>query len=378
MEKRKARILIIGGGFGGLFTALELGAAGDVTLVNDDDHFVFAPLLYEYLSGEVEAWHIAPYFKDLLDDRIRFVRGSVTDVDFSRREAHISNRQGALGYDVLILAPGGVTNYWNIAGAAEYALPFRKIRHADELRRRMTLALDHMPPDSAPQDVREKLTFAVVGGGASGVELSTKMADLLNDAFQRRNLRGEPRVVVFEMSDEIVPGMGEEIRDYVTDALKDARVEIHTNTRVVEVKPNSIVYEHNGVQSELQTVAVVWTAGVKTSTLVERLDLEKDQRGLILVEPTMQASGRDEVFVLGDIARVEQLPPSLAGTAQLAFQEASLVAENIKSYLSGRPTRPGRFEELGEALSLGTENAAVLIGEKAIGCSLSRQALFAL
>jgi demethylphylloquinone reductase len=379
MEKRKARVVIVGGGFGGLFTALELTGAVDVTMINDDDHFVFAPLLYEYLSGEVEAWHIAPYYKDLVDGAVRLVRGTATDVDFERREVHVSSWERNLAYDVLVLAVGGVTNYWNIAGAAEYALPFRKIRNADELRRRMIVALDRVPPDTAPQDVRENLTFAVVGGGASGVELSTKMADLMRDALRRRHLQGEARIVVFEMSDEIVPGMGDEIRDYVSNALLDERVEVHTSTRVVEVKPHSIVYEHNGEQHEMKTAAVVWTAGVRTSPLVEKLEIEKDKRNLIVVEPTMQIKNRPEVFALGDIAKVEaEIPPSLAGTAQLAFQEASLTAENIKNFLANRPTREGKFEELGEALSLGTDNAAVLVGDRALGGALARQARFAL
>jgi NADH dehydrogenase len=378
MEKRKAQILIIGGGFGGLFTALELAGAGEVTIVGDDDHFVFAPMLYEYFSGEVEAWHIAPYYKDLLDERIRFVRGTVTDVDFERREARIEAQNRSLSYDILVLAAGGVTNYWGVTGAAENAIPFRKIRHADELRRRMTTALDNVPPDFAPQDVRELLTFAVVGGGASGVELATKMADLLNDAFKRRNLKGEPRVIILEMSSEVVPGMGDDIREYVVEALRDTRVEVHTDTRVVAVKPNAIVSEHNGVQIEIQTAAVVWTAGVRVSPLIEKLNLEKDKRGLILVKPTLQTTTRPEVFALGDIAKVADIAPTLGGTAQLAFQESSLTAANIKALLAGGELKTRRFEELGEALSLGTGNAAVLVGDRAFGGTLARDARFAL
>ena len=378
MTNGKANIVIVGGGFGGLFTALELAGTNDVTLVTNDDHFTFTPMLYEYLSGEVEAWHIAPYYKDLVDEKVRIVRGAASAVDFDNRKVHIAERNAFLSYDVLILAAGGVTNYYGIPGAENYALPFRRVAHADELRRRMINALDHIPPDCAPQDVREALTFAVVGGGASGVELATKMGDLLLDAFQRRNLKGEPRVMVIEMADRIVPGMGDEIRGFVENALKDSRVEIHTRTRVSEVKQNSIVYEHNGEQRETKTVAVVWTAGVRVSPFVESLDLQKDERNLILVEPTLQVLGRPEVFAIGDAAKVESIAPSLAGTAQLAFQESSLVTQNVRSLLHGRELKAQRFEELGEALSLGTENAALLVGDKAFGGALARQARFAM
>src|ERR1044072_9863236 len=104
MEQDGTRMLIIGGGFGGIFTALELAGAGEVTLVSDEDHFLFTPMLYEYLSGEVEAWHIAPQYKELLDERIRLVRGEVRDIDLNRREASIEGQPGPIGYDVLVLA----------------------------------------------------------------------------------------------------------------------------------------------------------------------------------------------------------------------------------------------------------------------------------
>ena len=378
MAETQAQILIVGGGFGGLFTALDLAGAGEVTLVSPEDHFLFTPMLYEYLSGEVEAWHIAPHYKELLDGRIRMIRGEVTDIDLSTREATLKGRERRIAYDVLVLAPGGITNYWNIEGAEEFALPFRKLAHADSLRRRMVEALDRVPPDSAPQDARRALTFAVVGAGASGVELSTKMADLLHDAFKRRALKGEPRVMVIEMGSSVVPGMGDDIRALVEDALKQSRVEVHTETRVVRVKKDGFTIGHAGEETDVEAAGVVWTAGVRVNPLIEKLEVEKDRRGLILVEPTLQVRGHKNVFALGDIAFFKDATPTLAGTAQLANQQASLLASNIKALLDGRRLHARHFEELGEAISLGTENAAVLAGGKAFGGALARQARFAL
>jgi demethylphylloquinone reductase len=378
MVNKQARILIIGGGFGGLFTALDLAGAGEVTIVSPEDHFLFTPMLYEYLSGEVEAWHIAPQYKELLDDRVRVIRGEVTEINLGTREATLKGRERAVAYDVLILAPGGITNYWNIEGAEEFALPFRKLAHADALRRRMIVALDGVPTDLAPQDARRALTFAIVGAGASGVELATKMSDLLRDAFQRRALRGEPRVMVIEMGKQVVPGMGEEIRTIVEDALKEARVDIHTETRVRRVMKDGFTIEHNGEQTDVEAAGVVWTAGVRVNPLIEKLDVEKDGRGLILVEPTLQVRDHKNVFALGDIAFYKDATPTLAGTAQLANQEATLLASNVKALLDGRRLHARHFVELGEAVSLGTENAAVLAGGKAFGGPLARQARFAL
>ena len=372
------RILILGGGFGGVFTALNLTGAGDVTLVSDEDHFLFTPMLYEYLSGEVEEWHIAPKYGELLDETVRFVQDQVVGIDLDAQSVSLANDNQSLKYDVLVLALGGISNYAGVEGAEQFTLPFRKIHHADGLRKRMVEALDHIPPDMPPQDVRRELTFAVVGAGASGCELSTKMADLLRDAFKRRALRGEPRVLVVEMGNKVVPGMGDPIREFVEKALGQSRVEVHTLTRVISVTKDGLTFEHQGTREHLKTAAVVWTGGVKMSSLLEQLNVEKNPRGLLLIKPTLQLSSHDNIFALGDIAVYPDAAPTLAGTAQLAFQEASLAGDNVKALLSGKELRSKHFEELGEALSLGTERAAVLAGGKAFGGSLARQARFAL
>jgi NADH dehydrogenase len=376
--EERARILVVGGGFGGLFTALGLAGAGDVTLVTADDHFLHTPLLYEYLSGEVEAWHIAPHYRELLDDKVNFVQGAVTDVDFDRREVAVAGRVRRLGYDYLVLAVGGITNFWGVEGAEAHALPFRKIRHADDLRRRMIDALDRIPPDAAPQDARRAATFVVVGGGASGVELATKMSDLLRDAFHRRGLRGEPRVVLVEMGRQVVPGMDAEIRAAVEGVLAEKRVEIFSETKVVEVQRRGVVLEHAGERETIGAQGVVWTAGVRVNPLVERLAVEKTKGGLLVVEPTLQVRGRSEVFALGDNAYFPNVVPSLAGTAQIAFQQSSLVARNVQELIDGGAPSAGHFEELGEAVSLGTDDAAVLTAGRVVTGELARQARFAL
>jgi len=374
----KKRIAIIGGGFGGLFTALDLSSAGDVTLISEEDHFLFTPMLYEYLSGEVEAWHIAPNQKELLDESITFIRDTVVAVDLRARTVSLKLRNKQISYDVLVLGVGGVSNFAGVNGAAEHSIPFRKIADADKLRSRMVDALDHVPPDFPPQDTQQALTFAVVGAGASGVELATKMADLLRDAFKRRALRGEPRVLVIEMGDRVVPGMGDEIREVVEEALLSSHVEVHSLTRVVRVGEKSLTIEHDGKQTEIATAAVAWTGGVRVSPLVESLEVEKTSRGLIVVRPTLQVTDHDNVFALGDIAHFTDAPPILAGTAQLALQQAGLVAKNIEALLNGRELQTKHFAELGEAVSLGTERAAVLAGGKVFGGALARQARFAL
>jgi len=335
-------------------------------------------MLYEYFSGEVEEWHIAPRYSELLDDDVKVIRDIVVDVDLESREVRLSKTSAPLKYDILVLAVGGVTNYAGVPGAEQFSIPFRKIRHADELRSRMNKALDHVAPDLPPQDTRRALTFAVVGAGASGVELSTKMSDLLHDAFRLRALTGTARVLVIEMGDKVVPGMGSEIREYVTEALRQAQVEVHTLTSVLRVTENSLVSEHKGTTTEIETAAVVWVGGVRVNPLIEKMAIEKTKRGLILVEPTLQLRNQESVFALGDIAFFPNIAPTLAGTAQLAFQQAGLAARNVRALLTGGNLQTQKFEELGEAVSLGTGRAAVLAGGKAFGGPLARQARFAL
>lgn len=371
------RIVIIGGGFAGLFTALEVAGSADVTLIVDSDHFVFTPMLYEYFSGEVEAWHIGPHYKELLDDNVRLVTTRAVNVDFDAQTVGLENAT-SLPYDVLVLAVGGVTNYAGVPGAEEFSLPFRKIEHADALRGLLVKALDRIPPEMPPQDVRRELTFALVGAGASGCELSTKMADLLIDAFKRRALHGQPRVMLLEMGDRVVPGMGDDIRELVEDALRQSDVEVHTLTRVVNVTSDGVTFEHEGNREHVNTACVVWLGGVRMNPLVEQLDVEKTKRGLLAIKPTLQLTQHDNVFALGDIAYFADATPTLHGTAQLAYQQAGLAGHNIKAFVDGKELRTKHFEELGEAISLGTERAAVLTGGKAFGGALARQARFAL
>jgi NADH dehydrogenase len=242
----------------------------------------------------------------------------------------------------------------------------------------MTETVDRIQPDAAPQDTREALTFVVVGGGASGVELSTKMADLLRDAVKRRALSGEPRMIIVEMTDRLVPGMGEEIREYVERELDRHRIEVHTRTRVARVSKTGLTLEHNGRETEIAAAGVVWVAGVHVNPVVDSLNVEKDKRGLIIVEPTLQVRGHQNAFALGDIAFYPDVAPTLGGTAQLALQQAHLCARNVRALLNGEELKTKRFVELGEALSLGTEHAAVLSAGKVMAGPLARQARFAM
>jgi len=160
--------------------------------------------------------------------------------------------------------------------------------------------------------------------------------------------------------------------------LEESRGEVHTRTRVARVTQKSLTLEHNGRETEIEAAGVVWVAGVRINPLIENLNIEKGKRGLIVVEPTLQLRGHDNVFALGDIAFYPDVVPTLAGTAQLALQQAHLCARNVRAFLRGDELKSKHFVELGEAVSLGTHHAAVLTGGKVMGGPLARQARFAM
>jgi NADH dehydrogenase len=172
--------------------------------------------------------------------------------------------------------------------------------------------------------------------------------------------------------------MGDDIRAVVEDVMDEKRVELFTDTRVVKVTPRGVELEHAGERQTIDAAGVVWTAGVRINPLVERLDVEKTKNGLVVVAPTLQARGRKEVFALGDIAHFPAVPPTLAGTAQLALQQARHVARGVQELIDGGVPSAGHFEELGEAVSLGTDDAAVLVEGRVVSGKLARQARFAL
>ena len=218
MTNEPKHTVILGGGFAGLFTALELSGKGPVTLVCDEDHFLFTPMLYEYVSGEVEAWHIAPKYGELLDGGVEWVKDAVAEVDLeNRQESWQAERTFRTTY--LVLALGGVTNYAGVEGAEEYSIPFRKLRHADRLRQTMVEALDHVPPDLAATG-RTTRTY-LRGRRRRRQRCRTIHQDgrFVARCVQAPSTAGESRVMVIEMGDRVVPGMGDEIREFVEDAL---------------------------------------------------------------------------------------------------------------------------------------------------------------
>jgi demethylphylloquinone reductase len=349
MTEQSTRICILGGGFGGLYTALRLDqlpwdqvTKPEIVLVDQRDHFVFLPLLYELVTGELQSWEIAPPYAELLaNTSIRFVQAAVAGVNVDQQQVHLQTGE-TVPYDRLVLAMGGETPLDLVPGAAEHALPFRAIADAYALEEKLR---------KLEQSDLDKIRVAVIGAGYSGVELACKLAERLGD-------RGRLRLV--ELSDQILRTSPEYNRTTANEALSDRGVWIDLETAVQSISADSLSLLYKGVTDTIPVDLVLWTVGTRIAEGVKNLPLTKNQRGQVIINEMLQVVDRPEIFALGDLADCKDAEgKQIAPTAQVAFQQADYAGWNIWASLSDRPLLPFKYYHLGEMMTLGTNNATL-------------------
>ena len=349
MSEEKSRICIIGGGFGGLYTALRLAEfpwsyeqKPEITLVDKSDRFLFSPLLYELITEEMQSWEIAPPFAELLANTdIVFRQGSVSGIDIEAKQVFLED-EGVIGYDKLVLATGGKTPVDIVPGAKEYAIPFRTLDHAYRLQKELRL-LEEANPD--------KIRAVVVGGGYSGVELACKLADRLGE-------KGRIRIV--DRGTEILKNSSEFNRKTALKALEKNQIWQDLETDVAQIDADSISLTYKEQTDTIPVDLVLWTVGNQVAGLVQDLSLAKNDQGLLKIEPTLLVEGRDDIYALGDVADCydEQGNP-LPATAQVAFQQSDYCAWNLWASETNRPLLSFRYQPLGEMMTLGIDNATI-------------------
>ena len=347
--KQPARICILGGGFGGLYTALRLSQfpfakheTPEITLVDQRDRFLFSPLLYELLTGELETWEISPPYSDLLaNTNIRFIQGEVANINLEDKKVKLDN-DNTLNYDYLVLSMGGKTPLNGVEGAEKHAIAFRDIPDAYQLEEKLRLL------EASPVD---KIRIAIVGGGYSGVELSCKLRYRVGD---------KARIRIIEQSNMILRNSSEFNRDTAKKALEKRDIWMDLETSVQSVTENTISLLYKGQLDTLPVDIVLWTVGNQVSPLVENLDFAKNKRGQIITNSTLQVREYPEIFALGDLAECQDAEgKQVPATAQVAIQQADYTAWNIWASLTGRPLLQFRYFPLGEMMTLGTDNATL-------------------
>lgn len=349
MTQQTPRICILGGGFGGLYTALRLSQLPwestqkpEIVLVDQSDRFLFSPLLYELLTGELQTWEIAPPFEELLQGTgIRFYQAVVSGIDIDQQRVHLQDGP-EIPYDRLVLALGGETPLDLVPGATSYAYPFRTISDAYRLEERLRF-LEESDAD--------KIRVAIVGAGYSGVELACKLADRLGE-------RGRFRII--EIADQILRTSPEFNREAAKKALDARGVFIDLETKVESIDQDTISLEYKGQLDTIPVDLVIWTVGTRVAPVVKSLPLKQNQRGQISTTPTLQVLDHPKIFALGDLADCHDAEgQQVPATAQAAFQESDYAAWNIWASLTNRPLLPLRYQQLGEMMALGIDNATL-------------------
>lgn len=347
MTEQPTRICILGGGFGGLYTALRLSQLPwekpqqpEIILVDQNDRFIFSPLLYELLTGELQTWEIAPPFEELLvNTRVRFTQAAVAGINIDERQVQLQDGP-EFSYDRLVLALGGETPLDMAPGVAEYALPFRTVTDAYRLEERLRIL---------EESNADKIRVAIVGAGYSGVELACKLAERLGE-------RGRVRLI--ELSDMILRTSTDFNRDAAHKALDDRNVWIDLETTVESIGADTLSLMYKGQVDTIPVDIVLWTVGTGVAPVVRSLPLKHNKRGQLTTTPTLQVVDHPEIFALGDLAEcLDAEGQQVPNTAQAAFQQADYTAWNIWASLTGRPLLPFRYQHLGEMMTLGTDNA---------------------
>jgi NADH dehydrogenase len=373
----KKKVYILGGGFGGLYSALELERRLgretdiDITLVNRHNFFLFTPMLHEVAASDLELTTIVNPMRKLLS-KVQLFAGEVEHIDLPNSRltlAHGFRRHShTVPYDQLILALGSVANFHELPGLAERAITMKSLGDAIALRNRLIAHLEEADTDCAKEEREPLLTFVVAGGGFAGVETIAAINDLLRQAMPLyRNLSGKMlRLVLVHSGMFLLPELGDELGRYAQAELQERGIEIVLNTRVAGVSDASVTLTNGTV---IRSATIIWTAGTTPNPLLQALPCSKDQ-GRVVVNDYLQIPDFPNVWAMGDCAaiidrRTGRLCPP---TAQHALRQGRVAANNLIAAIRGRPARKFSYRTLGQMAAIGQRaGVADVLGRKFSG-----------
>jgi NADH dehydrogenase len=370
------RVVVLGGGFAGVSTAQALvrqlrrehrlvspGRSGpgdgadagvSVTLLARDNHFVFQPLLADIISGAIETTHVVVPLRRMLRD-VEVEVGTVESIDPVAREVHVVRRQSgrpfSVRYDALVIALGSVTDFRAVPGMAEHALGVRTLGDAFYLRNRALAMLEEAATEADPARRRRLLTFVVVGGGSTGVEVAAELHDLVRTARRTFASLPEPEVILVHAQPFVVPEFGVRLSRYATRKLSAAGVRLVLGRRLVRMDETSVELDDG---TSIPTATVVSTVGNAPHPVVARLAGDTGG-GWVMPGATFAVPGLDRVWALGDCASIvdPRTGKRMPSTAQHAIREGPVAAANVLAVLDGRAPTPFAYDQMGMLVSLG-------------------------
>ncbi len=358
----KKQVYILGGGFGGLYSALELerrlGRESDIdiTLVNRDNFFLFTPMLHEVAASDLDLTTIVNPVRKLLS-KVQLFAGEVEHIDLPNSRltlAHGFKRHShTVPYDQLILALGSVANFHGLPGLAEHAITMKSLGDAVALRNRLIAHLEEADTDCAKREREPLLTFVVAGGGFAGVETIAAINDLLRQALPLyRNLNEKMlRLILVHAGMFLLPELGEDLGKYTQAKLEMRGIQVVLNTRVAAVSDDTVTLTNGTV---IRSATIIWTAGITPNPLLGALPCAKDH-GQVVVNDYLQIADFPNVWAIGDCAAIidrrtgRPCPP----TAQHALRQGRLAANNLIAAIRGRSPRKFSFRTLGQMAAIG-------------------------
>ncbi|MGE5244102.1 MAG: NAD(P)/FAD-dependent oxidoreductase [Betaproteobacteria bacterium] len=347
------RIVIVGGGFGGLDAARALARAPvAVTLIDRHNYHLFQPLLYQVATASLSPGDIASPIRWILrrQRNVEVLLADARAIDVAHRQLVLD--RGSIGYDYLILATGATHAYFGHPEWEARAPGLKTLDDAVDMRRQVLLAFEAAEREPDPVEQRRLLTFVIVGGGPTGVELAGALAEIARQTLREdfRHIRPETaRILLIEGSPRILGTFAPELGAAARRALERLGVEVRTGSIVTRVDEHGV--QAGGEQIEAQTV--LWAAGVAASPLVQSLGVPLDRAGRVPAEPTLAVPGHPEIFVVGDVCALQQDGKPLPGVAQVAKQGGRHAAKNVLRAINGEPLQPFRYRDYGNMATIG-------------------------
>lgn len=366
MAEAKTRIVVLGGGFGGIYAAHGLEracrrfATVEITLVSRHNYFLFIPMLHEAATGAIEPRHVAQAVRRAFRGRhLRFVKADVQAVNLAERKIETSS--GVLGYDYLVLALGSTTNLFGLDGSQPHVFELKDLSDARRLHHHIVEMFEQAELQKDRLLRRDLLTFVVAGAGPTGVELAAEIHDFIHHTVVKDHpdiAFEEVDVYLVELAERILPGLDESLSKAAEKKLKGKKIKLLLKTRISQITSDGVQLDGS---REIATRTLVWTAGVKANPVVEKLPVERDRMGRIVVNEYLEVVGWPAVYAIGDNAHcldeVTQKP--FPPTAQVAVRQGIRVAQNIAAAIRQDKGQPFRHISWAGLVSLGRRSALV-------------------
>ncbi len=358
------QVIIVGAGFGGVQAIQTLAnAQADILVLDRNNYHTFLPLLYQVAAAELEPEAIVYPVRSILRHKpnIRFLMNEVVEVDLVEKQ--VRTTEHVFPYDYLILASGSSSFFFGIPGAAEHAFQLKTLEQAIDLRNHILFQYERALYENDHEKCQQMLTFVVVGGGATGVEFTGALAELMHGPlakdFPMLDIPKDVRIILIEATDRLLSSLPARLQSYAARRLRQMGIEVLFQAAVSEVGEKAIFLKDG---SKIPTETVIWTAGVRGEASPQTEGLLRARNGRIHVQPTLQVADHPEVYVIGDLANLEVNGNALPMVAPVAVQQADLAARNIIRQIRGQNPIPFQYRDPGTMVTLGRNSAVVNLG----------------